>query len=656
MLNITSSKIQLLCRTWRPHARAFILTTAFIGFACHAQSEMQPERTSLFWGDTHLHTNQSVDAYGLGNRYLTPDEAYRFAKGEPVRGHNGQVAQLKQPLDFLLIADHAVNMGVLPSLREYDTKLKGPLAEEWTRHLAKSPADVFNYIRQGSYEKYKASLAAADVRDPAGFFWKSWTTDYFDDEAFRKEVWSEVCSLADQHNIPGEFTAFIGYEWTPMSGSLRSPNFHRNVLYAGSEAEACIKLPFTVQDSENVEDLWAYLEDYERRTGSRVLAIPHNGNLTNGKMFELTQYDGSDADLEYARNRARWEPLYEVTQIKGDSETHPILSPDDPFADFETWHRHGFFGALSDDFERKKRHEYARSALQIGLKSNATLGTNPFKFGLIGSSDAHTSLSAISESDFWGKVSLFEPSSLRVNRSWHYSASGLAAVWARENTREAVFDALQRKEVYATTGTRIQLRVFASWSLAESDLTSTDYVERGYQQGVPMGGDLMPPNGKHSNGPTLLINAQKDPSGANLDRIQVIKGWLDSDGNTHEKIFNVALSDTRKGVIGADGVQTVGNTVDLTSATYTNDIGSAILKTAWTDPEFNAQQSSFYYVRVLEIPTPRWNTYDRVRFGLSDEQIIEDRPYGMAGIEQTIPTVLQERAYSSPIWYEASSQ
>jgi hypothetical protein len=634
------------------------LLAALIGtlspLGANSDEHTVPTQKSLYWGDLHLHTNQSVDAYGLGNRYLTPDEAYRFAKGESIRGHNGVLAQLGRPLDFLLIADHAVNMGVLPSLRRYDTPLNGPLADKWTQHLAKSPADVFNFMRRGSQAFYEESLATANLKDPAGFFWKSWTTDYFDNEDFRRKVWSEACSLADQHNSPGEFTAFIGYEWTPSSASEKSPNFHRNVLYAGDASKACLKLPFTVQDSENVEDLWAYLEDYEIKTGSRVTAIPHNGNLSNGKMFELTRYDGSWADPDYARQRSRWEPIYEVTQIKGDSETHPALSPEDPFADFETWHRHGFFGALSADFNRKKKYEYARSGLRLGLEAQQTLEINPLKFGLIGSSDAHTSLSAIDESNFWGKVSLFEPSIFRIARSWHYSASGLAAIWSSENTREALFESLQRKEVYATTGTRIQLRVFAGWEFTDSDLNSVRYAEIGYSKGVPMGSDLRASSNSQTKSLQLMIIAQKDPMGANLDRVQVIKGWLDSSGHSHEKVFDVALSGNRTGSIGSDGILMVGNTVDVGSATYENSIGSEVLKAFWVDPEFNSDESSFYYVRVLEIPTPRWNAYDAVRYGLTDEELVEDRPYGGSEVVLPIPKVIQERAYSSPIWFSPS--
>ena len=651
MQNKRNFKTTIRWPVFSPSVIAVALTCGIIATETASSENKATQANLLLWGDTHLHTNQSVDAFGLGNRYLTPDDAYRFAKGEPIKAHTGEIAQLKTPLDFILIADHAVNMGVLPALRRSDPLLNGDLADRWTQSIATSPADVFDYVRQNSKALYRRALKTADPGDPAGFFWKSWTTDYFSSPDFRKQSWDAVCEVADEYNQPGVFTAFIGFEWTPASISERSPNFHRNVLFSGDAGSACQVLPFTVQDSENVEQLWKYLNEYEELTQSRVLAIPHNANLSKGRMFKMETYLGSTVTSDYLTQRARWEPLYEVTQIKGDSETHPTLSPDDPFADFETWHKHGFFGVLTDDFNERKRYEYARSALQIGLQMQKEQGINPLKFGLIGSSDAHTSLSSVAESNFWGKVSLFEPSALRLQRSWHYSASGLAAVWAASNTREDIFDAMVRKEVYATTGTRIQLRFFGGWEFEQDSPISANLAEIGYGKGVAMGGTL-PLDGPDAKGkPTFIVAASMDPNGANLDRIQLVKGWLDDKGVAQERVFNIALGKDRMGPIGVDGVSAVGDTVDIDNASYTNTIGSPTLSAVWRDEDFNPQQEAFYYIRVLEIPTPRWSAFDKVRFGWSDEDLVETRPFGLPESDKSIPLVIQERAYSSPIWF-----
>jgi hypothetical protein len=380
-----------------------------------------------------------------------------------------------------------------------------------------------------------------------------------------------------------------------------------------------------------------------------VLAIPHNGNLSNGLMFDdVTLTTKKPLDREYAITRARWEPLYEVTQMKGDGETHPLLSADDEFADFETWDK-GSFGAQPKTPDMLPR-EYAREALKRGLAHAASLGANPFKFGMIGSTDSHTSLATTRENNFFGKVVLLEPTSDPVRfdevisgrpgpvsarqYAWQTSAAGLAAVWARDNTREAIWDAMARKEVFATTGTRLRVRVFAGWDFVPEDLDRSDFAKYGYENGVPMGGDL---NGSaEGEAPRFLIRAIRDVDGANLDRIQIVKGWLDADGKTHETVHEVALSDGRKA--GADGkIPPVGNTVNVADATYTNSIGDPFLAAHWTDPDFDPEQRAFYYVRVLEIPTPRWTTHDAKVFGVK--------------LPDGAPTSIQERAYTSPIWY-----
>jgi hypothetical protein len=458
-----------------------------------------------------------------------------------------------------------------------------------------------------------------------------------DDPEFRRSVWEEVCANADRHNDPGKFTAFIGYEWTPPSAHPRSPNFHRNIIFEGGAEQASQILPFSNQDSKNVEDLWAFLKDYEDRVGGKVLAIPHNGNLSSGMMFRPVDYEDKPITTDYARRRSRWEPLYEMTQYKGDAEAHPALSPNDEFADYETWHRHGFFGELpeSEEFREQKQYEYARSALKVGLEQQAKLGVNPFKFGMIGSTDAHTSLSTADENNFWGKISLNEPSPHRSKNSWHFACSGMAAVWATDNTRSAIFTAMRRKETYATTGPRMTVRFFGGWEYLAADADRHDLVEIGYSKGVPMGGDLtQAPQGKS---PSFLIRAVKDPNGANLDRVQVIKGWRDRDGKLHEKVHDVGLSDGR--VPDANGkAPPVGSTVDVKNASYRNSIGDPELAVVWNDPDFNPAELAFYYVRVIEIPTPRWTAYDAKHYGITD-------------LPDDVPMVTQDRAYTSPIWY-----
>jgi hypothetical protein len=384
--------------------------------------------------------------------------------------------------------------------------------------------------------------------------------------------------------------------------------------------------------SGNPVDLWKWMADTEKKTGSEVLAIAHNGNVSNGLMFPVVEAFGKKIDLEYAQHRARWEPLYEVTQTKGTGEAHPYLSPNDEFADFELWDKGNLDGSAPKSKDMLE-FEYARSALRNGLRLEAQLGTNPYKFGLVGSSDAHTGLAAMEEDNFFGKTAPQEPSPERMTKAfikdpktgitvmdWEVSASGYAAVWATDNTREAIFDAMKRRETYATTGPRMAVRFFAGWDFSAADASNRMPAALGYAKGVPMGGDL-----------------HKAPNGANIDRIQVVKGWVDKSGKTYERIYDVAVSDGRR--IDADGRcrTPVGSTVDVENATWTNTIGAPELITVWKDPEFDAQQRAFYYLRVLEIPTPRWTAYDAKRFGTK----------ALPGTRM----VLQERAYTSPIWY-----
>ena len=584
----------------------------------------QAHPTNVYWGDTHLHTNLSVDANGMGNKSLTPDDAYRFAKGEAITAHNGMKARLQRPLDFLVIADHAINMGVMRGARSGNpTLLKTEIGRRW----------------------YESMQGNTDT-ESQDFFWESWskeTPQVVRESAFRRAIWQEVTAKADEYNQPGQFTAFIGYEWTPSE-----TNHHRVVIFKDDAGKADQILPFSSYDSWDPEKLWSYLSDYETKTGGGVLAIPHNSNLTNGLMFSLQDYQGRPLDNTYAKMRSRWEPLVEATQIKGDSETHPILSPTDEFADYETWN--GWNGrqtgkTLSKESVKQKPYEYVRSALKLGLQQQTKLGVNPFKFGLIGSTDSHTSLATGDENNFWGKMSKDEPSPERLkiptlpwapeNLGWEYAASGYAGVWAEGNTREALFAAMKRKETYATTGPRMTVRFFGGWDFENNDALKPDLAKIGYAKGVPMGGDLT--NTPHDRSPTFLIRAVRDPDGANLDRVQVIKGWHDKDGELHEKIYDVALADNRK-TNWRGKIKPVGSTVDIKDASYTNTIGDPELAVVWKDPDFNKDELAFYYVRVLEIPTPRWTAYDAKFFGLTD-------------VPKEVPMVTQERAYTSPIWY-----
>ena len=587
-----------------------------------------PQR--VFWGDTHVHTAYSTDAGMVGNR-LGPEEAYRFARGEAVVSSAGVRARLQRPLDFLVVADHAENLGLAPMIAESNPGLlQTPFGRE-----------IHGLVTAGKHwEAYTLWGEGMAVRkDPLQ-----------GQEELTRTMWQRLTAAAEEYNEPGRFTAFIGYEWTASPGGN---NLHRNVVFRDGKEKADQVIPMSNYDSSDPEDLWKWMDAYETRTGGRLLAIPHNGNLSNGLMFDdITFTTRKKLDRDYAERRSRWEPVYEVTQMKGDGEAHPLLSPDDEFADYGTWDK-GSFGAEPKTPDMLPR-EYARTALARGLKYESELGANPFKFGMIGSTDTHTSLATIEEDNYFGKATPGEPSADAERfeekitgmlqrpdgpditmRHYQTLAAGLAAVWARENTRESIWDALKRKEVYATTGTRMTVRVFAGWDFEPVDVDRPDFARKGYRRGVPMGADLR--GAPASGSPRLVIRALRDVDGANLDRIQVIKGWLDAKGKTHERVYDVAVSDGRE--IGADGRcrTPVGNTVDVEKATYTNTIGAPLLMGYWEDPDFDAREKAFYYVRVLEIPTPRWTTYDAVFYG-------KEMPKDVAPSHQ-------ERAYTSPIWY-----
>ena len=585
--------------------------------------------TRPLFGDTHLHTSFSMDAGAFGAK-LGPRDAYRFARGEEIQSNTGQPVRLSRPLDFLVVADHSDGMGFYPQLMSGDPTL---LATEQGRRW-------YDWIKSG-----RGAEAAMDII--ASFGKAQFPEGYpLPGTSSFRNAWQENVKAAEAFNDPGRFTALIGYEWT--SGGPN--NLHRNVIFRGNGAQAMLVEPFTTLPplgSGNPVDLWKWMAATEQKTGTEVLAIAHNGNVSNGQMFPVVEAFGKKIDRAYAEERARWERVYEVTQTKGTGEAHPFLSPNDEFADFEIWDK----GNLDGSAPKKKEmleFEYARSALKNGLALEGALGTNPFKFGLVGSTDSHTGLAAVEEENFFGKTPPQEPSAERMTKAfikdaktgitvmdWEVSSSGYAAVWATENTRESIFDAMKRREVYATTGPRMLVRFFGGWDFDPADANNRMPAAIGYTKGVPMGGDLRKaPNGKT---PVFLVAALKDAIGGNLDRIQIIKGWLDKDGKTQERIYDVVVSGGRK--IDADGRcrTAVGNTVDIANATWTNTIGAPELITVWKDPQFDAKQRAFYYARVLEIPTPRWTAYDAKRFGSKP-------PPGTK-------MVLQERAYTAPIWY-----
>jgi hypothetical protein len=580
----------------------------------------------VYFGDTHMHTSYSADAGMVGNT-LGPDEAYRFAKGEVVKSSTGINARLARPLDFLVVADHAENIGLAPLLMAKDPAL---LATDFGKAL-RAKIDAGDLT--GAWEVW--SKAKATGKDPlAG-----------QDQVYRN-AWTALTAAAERHNEPGRFTTLIGFEWT---SAYERNNLHRNVVFRGGKKNADTIVPFSSFDSVDPEELWKWMAAYEQRTGERLLAIPHNGNLSNGLMFDdVTLLAKKPLDRDYAQRRARWEPLYEVTQMKGTGEAHPMLSPRDEFANFEIWDK-GQLGPAPKTPAMIPR-EYAREALKRGMAYEAKLGANPFKFGMVGSSDSHTSLATTTEDNFFGKVAAVEPSAdpIRFDEviggiggkpevyqfARQTSASGLAAVWSRDNTREALWDAMYRREVYGTSGTRLIVRVFAGFDFSAKDLERSDFAAHGYAKGVPMGGELKAaPQGK---APGLLVVARRDPDGANLDRVQVVKGWLDAKGMPQEKVYDVAWSGHRKP--GKDGkLPAVGNTVNVAEASYTNAIGAPYLAAYWKDPAFDAKQRAFYYVRVLEIPTPRWTTFDAKFFKVA--------------LPRDVPASIQERAYTSPIWY-----
>lgn len=589
----------------------------------------------VFWGDTHLHTDNSIDAFGFGNR-LDAEAALRFARGEEVTATKGAKATLSRPLDFLVIADHSDAMGATKAIMEAPriALLADDFLLRWHDMMNESDEGALQVTSELIDRAAKGTLPAS-LTDPKQTLERT------------ADLWEKHGETIDQYNEPGKFTAFMGFEYTPMPDG---DNLHRVVMFRDGPKAMGDTVPFPALVSQDPEKLWGYMAAYEEKTGGKVLAIPHNSNVSNGRMFAMQKFDGSPIDAAYAKIRAQREPIVEITQIKGDSEAHPFLSPNDEFADFGVagWDKCNL-SCTKDMAPESYAGSYTREALKRGLELTLALGANPFKFGVIGSTDSHTSLATADENNFYGKHSGNEannknrssdPQNLGTRKGrfgWHYLSSGYAAVWATSNTREAIFDAMMRREVYATTGPRMQVRFFGGFDFTAED--TADLVKTGYAKGVPMGGDL---NGGDGEAPKFLISAMMDPESASLDRIQVVKGWVNASGQSEEKIYNVSWSDADSRKLGAGGKLTpVPNSVDLTKGTWNNATGSSELTTFWQDPDFDAAQNAFYYVRVLEIPTPTWPVYDALKFNLT--------------LPDEVIKIQQERAYSSPIWYTPSA-
>lgn len=575
--------------------------------------------TNVYWGDTHLHTGLSMDA-GLFGNTLGLDEAYRFAKGEAVTSSTGLNAQLSRPLDFLVVADHSDGMGLFQAIEA---------GEDWVMDTD-----------QGN--RWNSMLKEGKGGDAALELIKAFSQKEMDmnpnDPELQKSVWSMTVEAAEKYNEPGNFTAFIGYEWTSL---IAGNNLHRVVIYRDNGDKTINYTPAVTYDDQDPESLWKHLNNYQETTGGQVLAIPHNGNLSNGIMFAETRVNGEPFDENYFKERIKWEPLYEVTQIKGDGETHPFLSPNDEFADFENWDK-GNLDLSAAKTKDMLKGEYAREALKRGLSYKNQYGTNPYKFGLIGSTDSHTALATADDNNFFGKAvnveggaerweHPFVVSKIDTIMTWETLASGYAAVWATDNTREALWDAMKRKETYATTGPRMTVRFFGGFEYTEADLENL--VDSGYNKGVPMGGDITNTNG---NAPTFMAHAIMDPESGSLDRLQIVKGWANADGTLDEQVYDVKWSGDR--AVDANGkVPAIANTVNLEDASWDNASGAVELKVVWTDPDFDPSLEAFYYVRVLEIPTARWTLFDKLKYNIE--------------MDEEVPMTIQQRAYTSPIWY-----
>ena len=585
--------------------------------AAEAPAVSASDELSAYFGAVHVHTSLSFDAFTNGSR-TTPEDAYRWARGEEMTssGH-GDPIKIKTPLDFYMVSDHAEMLGVFLEMLDEDSVVAQlPIAERVLSEDANVAMQAFAEILRNKSE---------GKIDPA-----------FSNPEISKTAWQDIIDAAEAYYEPGKFTTFAGFEWT--SNPLKR-NLHRVIVYR--DTDVLPEIPLSTDQSDDPETLWRWMSE-QRAGGATLFAVPHNGNASDGRMFELVKFDGEPIDDAWIAARTANEPLYEITQIKGTSETHPDLSPNDEFAGFEQWDY-----TLSADFERptNRKGSFARQALLDGLTLEDDGRGNPFKFGFIGDSDTHNAAASAEEFNYSGKFAHENIPEIRldgaegqpegqIQQIREFSSAGLAGVWANANTREAIYDAMLSKQTFGTSGTMIRVRMVAGFGLEDSQVDTVLAPNPDKETGIPMGGELS--HAPEGAAPTFLVAALKDPKSAHLDRIQIIKGWVDANGDQHEKIFDIAWSGDREP--GEDGkIPAVGNTVDLKTATYTNDIGAPELKASWTDPEFDPSQRAFYYARVIEIPTPRWNTYDSVALG---------RPP-----VDSLPATLQERAWTSPIWY-----
>ena len=617
-----------------------MIKTAAEGKAEDARKDYSPHAgrkypTRVYFGDTHNHSANSGDGFMAGNR-LSPEQAYRFARGEEVVSSTGVPVKLSRPLDFLVISDHAEGLGIMYQVYDANPALMSdPTIARWNKAMKGSMEEQATAQNEVTAAQARGTLPPV-IKDKSVV------------GPLMKSVWTQYTATAEKFNEPGRFTAMIGYEWTSVPGGN---NLHRNILFRDGKDRADQIFPFSAWNSEDPEKLWEWMAKYETKTGGKLLAIPHNGNLSNGRMFELVDFGGNPLSKDYAERRARWETLQEIIQTKGNSETHPTLSPNDEFAGdlgIAGWEYGNLTLEDKPETPEMRPTMYLRGGLLRGLELEQKLGVNPFKFGFVGSTDVHNSLTSIEEDNFFGKMPVQEPNPHRWNHAskqgfgktrytWHYLAAGYAAVWANENTREALWDAMKRREVYGTSGSRMTVRFFGGWNYTTADAKARDVAAVGYGKGVPMGSDL-PKALAGAKAPTFLVAAMKDPMSGNLDRIQIVKGWLGKDGKGQEKVYDVVWGDADKRKIGKSGkLAPVGDTVDVMNATWTDTIGDSDLSAVWTDPDFDPSVRAFYYARVIEIPTPRWTAYDAARFGVK--------------MSPEVPMKQQERAWTSPIWY-----
>ncbi|WP_394173094.1 DUF3604 domain-containing protein [Thalassotalea litorea] len=611
------------------NAITLVIVTSFAATNSLAAGDY-PE--NVYFGDTHNHTGNSFDVYLFGTPSSTPDTAFRFAKGEKVTSPTtNEEWQINEPLDFLVIADHAEMMGAMPLL--YDENLADLANTKSGKAFIKLAGKKTEEELLEVY--YELQNANDGKENKLGITGQEMAKDLHSGEK-RRTAWERYIETADKHNEPGKFSAIIGWEWTSTTGGA---NLHRVVFQAQDGSTAKKYLPYSTLESDDPEDLWAWLQQTSDATGADFVAIPHNPNLSMRRMFPMLRNNGEPIDKAYAETRSKWEPAVEATQIKGDSETHPALSPNDEFADFETYN---FILTPDGSLAEPDKADYMRTGLLRGLEFQQKLGANPFKVGMIGSTDSHTGITAVEENNFAGKgqhdakpEQRSHPTGIGSSKGWDMAAAGYAAVWAKENTREAIFEAFKRKEVYATSGPRIKLRFFGGFGFDLDKVGTSDMATMGYEKGVPMGGDLV---GNGNDSPAFMVQVMKAPDGANLDRVQIVKGWVDKSGKSYERIYDIAVSDDRTIDDSGRCQEPVGNTVDLKTGKYENTIGATQFSVGWKDPNFDEGQSAFYYVRALEIPTPRYSLLDAIQLGID----VKDTKH---------PATIQERVYSTPIWY-----